>query len=140
MRRRSALELKERRDLWCLLYCCGRSSCRRSGGTCTEAFCSPSTFMFLEVSTRGVPPAHRVWCCVPTGQMFYDPGGRKEGPRECMRRNLNYHRGVVSCVAPVVNRWLQKCAQNYHRGGVFCGVCGISCGCVICVVYGTYSK
>ena len=32
--RRSALELKERRDLWRLLYCCGRSSCRRSGGTC----------------------------------------------------------------------------------------------------------
>ena len=56
-------------------------------GALAEALCSPSTFMFLEVSTRGIPPAHRVWCCVPTGQIFYDPGGRKEGPRECMRRN-----------------------------------------------------
>ena len=56
-------------------------------GALAEAFCSPSTFMFLEVSTQGVPPAHGVWCCVPTGQMLYDPGGIKEGPHECMRRN-----------------------------------------------------
>ena len=38
---------------------------------------------------------------------------------------------MVSCVAPVLNRWLQKCAQNYHHGFVFCGGCGILCGCVI---------
>ena len=31
----------------------------------------------------------------------------------------------------MVNRWLQKYAQNYHRGVVFCGGCGILCGCVI---------
>ena len=28
-------------------------------GALAEAFFSPSTFMFSEVSTRGVPPAHR---------------------------------------------------------------------------------
>ena len=31
-------------------------------GALAEAVCSASMFMFLEVSTRGVPPAHGGWC------------------------------------------------------------------------------
>ena len=27
-----------------------------------------------------------------------------------------YHRGVLSYVPPVINRWFVRNAQNYHRG------------------------
>ena len=45
-------------------------------GALAEALCSPSTFMFLEVSTRGVPPAPVVLCAHE--HMFYHTGGNNK--------------------------------------------------------------
>ena len=44
------------------------------------AFCSPSTFMLLEVSIRGVSPHTESVCCVIPRQLLYYPGDKRRGP------------------------------------------------------------